>query len=279
MSAAARVDGQLAGPRPRQLIITIYGLCARGEQNWLPIASVVRLMGDLGVEGQAVRSSVSRLTRRGLLRSMPRAGAAGYALSPTSLEVLREGDARIFGQHRATAKDGWALVVFSVPETERDRRHELRTRLSRLGFGTVAPGVWLAPGHLAGEVTEVLARRRLSSYVDIFRADHLGYADLAAKVRQWWDLDALAAEYQQFIRGYQPLARRISRQVPTGQQAFREYVSMLIAWQRLPYLDPGLPLELLPGQWAGVTAGDLFAELNEQLHAPAMRHAESVIHG
>jgi phenylacetic acid degradation operon negative regulatory protein len=279
VSAAAQVDGQPAVPRPRQLIITIYGLCARGEQNWLSIASVVRLMGDLGVEGHAVRSSVSRLKRRGLLRSMPRAGAAGYALSPTSLEVLREGDARIFGQHRATAKDGWALVVFSVPETERDRRHELRTRLARLGFGTVAPGVWLAPGHLVGEVTEVLTRRRLSSYVDIFRADHLGYADLAAKVRQWWDLDALAAEYQQFIRGYQPLARRISRRVPAGQQAFREYVSMLIAWQRLPYLDPGLPLELLPEQWAGVTAGDLFAELNEQLHAPAMRHAESVIHG
>lgn len=279
MSAAVRVDGQPAGPRPRQLIITIYGLCARGEQNWLSIASLVRLMGDLGVEGQAVRSSVSRLKRRGLLRSLPRAGAAGYALSPTSLEVLAEGDARIFGRHRATVKDGWALVVFSVPETERDRRHELRTRLSRLGFGTVAPGIWLAPGHLAGEVTEVLARRRLSSYVDIFRADHLGYANLAAKVRQWWDLDALAAEYQQFILSYRPLAGRIARQIPTGQQAFREYVSMLIAWQRLPYLDPGLPLELLPTQWAGEKAGDLFAELNEQLHGPAMQHAEAVIRG
>lgn len=279
MSAAVQVDGQPAGPRPRQLIITIYGLCARGEQNWLSIASLVRLMGDLGVEGQAVRSSVSRLKRRGLLRSLPRAGAAGYALSPTSLEVLAEGDARIFGRHRATVKDGWALVVFSVPETERDRRHELRTRLSRLGFGTVAPGIWLAPGHLAGEVTEVLARRRLSSYVDIFRADHLGYADLAAKVQEWWDLDALAAEYQQFILGYRPLAGRIARQLPTGPHAFREYVSMLIAWQRLPYLDPGLPLELLPTQWAGEQAGDLFAELNEQLHGPAMQHAEAVIRG
>ena len=279
MSAAARVDGQPAGPRPRQLIITIYGLCARGERNWLSIASLVRLMGDLGVESQAVRSSVSRLKRRGLLRSTPRAGAAGYALSPTSLEVLREGDARIFGRHRAAVKDGWALVVFSVPETERDRRHELRTRLARLGFGTVAPGVWLAPGHLAGEATEVLARRGLSGYVDVFRADHLGYDDLAAKVAQWWDLDALAAEYQQFIRAYQPVARRLARQVPTGQQAFREYVALLIAWQRLPYLDPGLPLELLPAQWAGVTAGDLFTELNEQLHVAAMRHAGTVIRG
>jgi phenylacetic acid degradation operon negative regulatory protein len=279
VAASFRADGQPGGPRPRQLIITIYALYARDEPNWLSIASLVRLMADLGVESQAVRSSVARLKRRGLLISMHRSGTAGYALSPTSLEVLREGDVRIFGRHRAAAGGGWVLVVFSVPESERDQRHKLRSWLSRLGFGTVAPGVWVAPGHLAGEVTEVLARRNLSGYVDIFRADHLGFPDLAVKVGQWWDLDRLAAEYEQFIRGYRPLAKRIGSQAPTGQDAFREYVSMLVAWQRLPYLDPGLPLELLPPHWNGITAGNVFAEINDHLGGPAMRHAESVILG
>jgi phenylacetic acid degradation operon negative regulatory protein len=279
VAASLRADGQPGGPRPRQLIITIYALYARDEPNWLSIASLVRLMADLGVESQAVRSSVARLKRRGLLISMHRSGTAGYALSPTSLEVLREGDVRIFGRHRAAAGGGWVLVVFSVPESERDQRHQLRSWLSRLGFGTVAPGVWVAPGHLAGEVTEVLARRNLSGYVDIFRADHLGFPDLAVKVGQWWDLDRLAAEYEQFIRGYRPLAKRIGSQAPTGQDAFREYVSMLVAWQRLPYLDPGLPLELLPPHWNGITAGNVFAEINDHLGGPAMRHAESVILG
>jgi phenylacetic acid degradation operon negative regulatory protein len=259
--------------------MTIYGLYARDEHNWLSIASLVRLMGDLGVESQAVRSSVSRLKRRELLRGVHLAGTAGYVLSPASLEILREGDARIFGRHRATVQDGWALVVFSVPEAERDRRHELRTTLSRLGFGTVAPGVWVAPGHLAAAVTEVLVRRNLSGYVDVFRADHLGYPDLADKVRQWWDLGALSAEYARFLGCYRPLARRIASHALTGRQAFREYASMLIAWQRLLYLDPGLPLELLPAWWNGVTAGDLFAEINDRLRQPALRHAESVIRG
>jgi phenylacetic acid degradation operon negative regulatory protein len=279
VAASFRADGQPGGPRPRQLIITIYALYARDEPNWLSIASLVRLMADLGVESQAVRSSVARLKRRGLLISMHRSGTAGYALSPTSLEVLREGDVRIFGRHRAAAGGGWVLVVFSVPESERDQRHKLRSWLSRLGFGTVAPGVWVAPGHLAGEVTEVLARRNLSGYVDIFRADHLGFPDPAVKVGQWWDLHRLAAEYEQFIRGYRPLAKRIGSQAVTGQDAFREYVSMLVAWQRLPYLDPGLPLELLPPHWNGITAGNVFAEINDHLGGPAMRHAESVILG
>ena len=277
MAAPIRAGGQPGGPRPRQLIITLYGLYARDEPNWLSIASLVRLMADLGVEGQAVRSSVARLKRRGLLISMPRSGTAGYALSPTSLEVLREGDVRIFSRHRAEIGDGWVLVVFSVPESERDRRHKLRSWLSRLGFGTVAPGVWVAPGHLAGEVTEVLTRRNLSGYVDIFRADHLGGPDLAVKVGQWWDLGRLSSEYEQFIRVYRPLAQRAGRQALTGQAAFQEYVSMLVAWQRLPYLDPGLPLGLLPERWNGITAGHVFAEINDHLRRAARRHAESVI--
>ena len=66
-------------------------------------------------------------------------------------ELLRDGDARIFGRRARRRSDGWLLVVFSVPETERDKRHQLRSPLTRLGFGTVAPGVWVAPGHLADE--------------------------------------------------------------------------------------------------------------------------------
>ncbi len=64
--------------------------------------------------------------------------------------------------------------MFSVPESVRDKRHQLRSSLQRLGFGTVAAGVWVAPAHLHDDTVEVLARYQLMSYVDLFRADHLG---------------------------------------------------------------------------------------------------------
>jgi phenylacetic acid degradation operon negative regulatory protein len=53
---------------------------------------------------------------------------------------------------------------------------------------------------------------------------------------------------------------------------------MLTAWRRLPYLDPGLPLEHLPKEWAGLAAGELFADLDRHLREPADRHARSVLH-
>jgi phenylacetic acid degradation operon negative regulatory protein len=264
--------------QPRQLIVTLYGLYAREEHNWLSVASLVRLMSELGVDGQAVRSSVSRLKRRDTLRSLPVAGSAGYSLSPAALEVLREGDARIFQPRRAVVADGWVVVVFSVPESERERRHELRTHLSRLGFGAADPGVWVAPAHLAQETTQVLARSGLAQYVEMFRGDHLGFTDLTAKVREWWDLDELSAQSAEFTERFRPVADRLADRPASDAEAFRLYVPMLTTWRRLPYLDPGLPLDLLPADWRGEAATGLFAELNGELREPARRHAMAVIH-
>jgi phenylacetic acid degradation operon negative regulatory protein len=59
-------------------------------------------------------------------------------------------------------------------------------------------------------------------------------------------------------------------------EAFADYVRVLTAWRRLPYLDPGLAPELLPRKWSGATAADLFFALQRRLEAPAHRHVEAV---
>jgi phenylacetic acid degradation operon negative regulatory protein len=278
-AAPAQADLPAADLQPRQLIVTVYGLYARQEHNWLSVAALVRLMADLGIDSQAVRSSVSRLKKRGILRSLAMSGAAGYALSPDAVAILREGDARIFRDYRASAADGWVIAVFSVPERDRDKRHELRSRLTRLGFGTVAPGVWVAPSHVAAEAERVLARHALDGYVDLFGGAHLGVADLASKIRDWWDLDLLASLYGAFTDRFGPVTRRLARRPVSDREAFAVYVPMLTAWRQLPYLDPGLPLELLPRPWSGQTAAALFATLNTSLAGSARRHAVAVIHG
>jgi phenylacetic acid degradation operon negative regulatory protein len=267
-----------AEPQPRELIVTVFGLYARAEHDWLPVAAVVDLLQDLGVGPQAVRSSISRLKRRDTLRSLRLDGVAGYALTPPVLELLREGDRRIFEHRPATAADGWVQVVFTVPETQRGKRHELRSRLSGLGFGAVAPGVWIAPGTLAGEVRVALDRQGLGGYVDLLRGEHLGPAPLAERVRDWWDLDLIAARYAEFVAAHRPLARRVARRTPGEAEAFAGYVRALTAWRRLRYLDPGLPPELLPRRWPGLPATDLFTGLDAVLRPLAREHALRAIH-
>jgi phenylacetic acid degradation operon negative regulatory protein len=265
-------------PRPRSLIVTFYGAYGRDLGGWVSVADLIRLMAKLDVDSPAVRSSVSRLKRRGLLESKRVGGTAGYSLSEEAGRILAEGDRRIYGRRVANVTDGWVLVVFSVPESQRHKRHLLRSRLTWLGFGTAAPGVWIAPMHLADEARSTLERLEVTDYVDIFRSHHLAFGDLRHAIAHWWDIEALQQMYDEFLRAHEPLLARWSRRRATdGEEAFADYLRAVDAWRRMPYLDPGLPLELMPDDWSGNRAANVFFKLHARLREPGLKHVIDVV--
>ncbi|MFI0777129.1 PaaX family transcriptional regulator C-terminal domain-containing protein [Streptomyces sp. NPDC021212] len=267
---------------PRSLIVTHYGAYGRGAPGRpagpVPVAALIRLLGAVGVDPPSVRSAVSRLKRRGLLvADRTAAGAAGYALSTDARQLLDDGDHRIYP--RPTPEPGrWLLAVFSVPEQERNKRHLLRSRLSRLGFGTAAPGVWIAPDRLYDETRHTLERLGLSSYVDLFRGDHAGFTPTAEAVRRWWDLDELAALHHDFLAAHEPVLARWTGHTPTPEAAYRDYLLALDSWRHLPYADPGLPPSLLPDDWPGARAAEVFTALHERLRDAGAEYAEAALH-
>ena len=271
-------DASARSARLRHLIVTVYGLYARSDGGWLSIAALIRLLAELGVDEPAVRSAISRLKRRGILEARRQEGSAGYQLSADAVAILREGDARIFRRRRAVPADGWLLAVFSVPEAERHRRHVLRSELTRLGFGMVAPGVWIVPAHPDDTTADTLQRLGLDSYADLFHADHLAFGDPADKISRWWDLDELERRYFAFSQAYKPILARLQCGGRCrGGEAFAQYVRVLTDWRQLPYLDPGLPAELLPAGWIGIRAAEEFFALRSMLEEPARAYVTSVM--
>ncbi|MFF8827967.1 PaaX family transcriptional regulator C-terminal domain-containing protein [Streptomyces sp. NPDC015131] len=255
---------------PRSLIVSLYGAYGRTPDNApLPVAELIRLLAVLGVDAPSVRSSVSRLKRRGLL--VPRRtpdGAAGYALSEDARQLLDDGDRRIYAAGEPSGDEGWVLAVFSVPEAERNKRHLLRSRLARLGFGTAAPGVWIAPAALYEETRHTLQRLQLDPYVDLFRGEHLGFPATAEAVGRWWDLAAIAKLYEEFLDRHEPVLRAWPAREPSPEEAYRDYLLALDSWRRLPYADPGLPAALLPAGWPGGRAAAVFGGLHALLRDP-----------
>lgn len=260
--------------RPSSLINTIYGAFVRRLGGWISIADLIVLMAELGVEGQAVRSAISRLKKRGTLVQERR----GYRLSPEVAEIFDEGDRRIFGTlEPARLEDGWVMAVFSVPESERAHRHQLRTRLTWLGFGNTAPGVWLAPARLLDDTQRVLQRLGLSDYVHLFTARYAAFGDLRTAVSTWWDFPAIEEQYAAFTDRYGPVVEQLKAKDEIGSvEAFRRYVPMLTQWRRLPYLDPGLPAELLPADWNAVQARRVFLDLKDLLADLSLDHVRDV---
>lgn len=270
-------------PRSQQLLLTIFGLYAREEGDSLPVAAIVRMLGELGIDQAGVRSSVSRLKRRGVLESRRAGGLATYAIAPTSLQLFADGDARIYRPSRAGAGDTWLMAIFSVPESERAKRHLLRTELTRLGFGSVTSGVWIAPVKVREQAERGLQRLGLDQYVTFFSSEYLQPHDLATKVASWWDLESLAALYAEFIDQHEGMLQRWQEAAPgvgddeRDRAAFAGYIPMFTRWRHFPYLDPGLPLEALPEAWKGQVAEQLFADLHRLLGPLAHRHAGRTI--
>src|SRR6478752_7562104 len=123
----------MADHSPRHLILSLFGLYGRGETNGLTVRSLIALMEDLEVDAAATRSSVSRLKKRGVLVSARSDGQAGYALSPTALAVLREGDARIWSRLRGVRPDAHRLAPPSLPRPRDPARAPSRRLAGREG--------------------------------------------------------------------------------------------------------------------------------------------------
>jgi phenylacetic acid degradation operon negative regulatory protein len=255
--------------------MTFFGAFLRRLGGWIAVADLIALMGELGLDAQSVRSSVSRLKRRGVIASERRDGAAGYRLTAHGEAILRAGDARIFARPRGShppegahlAVDGaappWLLVVFSIPEAQRALRHRLRAGLAGLGLGTVAPAVWIAPAQLEDEVRGLVAELGLGENVTLFTG-----SSPDGDPARWWDLDAIAAEYARYVAEWEPALAR--------EPSFAGYVRQLDAWRRIPFHDPGLPAEALPADWPGEHAWTVFGALEARGREPALAHARTM---
>lgn len=262
------------------MILTFYGAFVRRLGGWIAISHLVPLMADLDLDEQSVRSAISRLKRRGWLLPSKRDGMVGYALSDVARSALDQADERIYaGPHPADPDEGWGLVVFSVPETERHKRHVLRSRLAWLGFGNNAPGVWIAPRRLLPAARAQLDELGLAKYVDLYEASYIGFGDVRGLVDRSWDLAALRERYATFLAEHQPVLARWmgSTDLPDDRYAYIDYVATLDRWRALPFLDPGLPAELLPAGWEGHAAAVLFHNILDRLGERAFAHVERTV--
>ena len=255
---------------PGSLIVSFAGTYLRELGGWIPVAGLIDCLSSVDLAAPSVRQAIVRLKTRGFLDAERRGTDAGYRLTEAGLGDLTTGDRWIFRPGRATVEDGWVLAVFSIPEADRHLRHDLRTELAWLGFGTVSPGVWIAPRPLTEPTRALLIEAGLDHYVTWFAAQHLTAIDVAT----WWDLDILREQYETFLAGHRA---EVAATTLPDEQAFARHLRLIDEWRLFPRLDPGLPDSLLPANWPARAAWELFDTLHNRWSAAGLRHVRSVL--
>lgn len=264
---------QLGAPSARSLLLTVLGefVLPGDEAVWTQV--LLDVLAELGVEHKSGRQALARTAAEGLLRSDREGRRVRWSLTESGKRLLTAGAQRIysFGASPSSWDGRWLVLLVSVPESRRQLRHRLRTRLAWAGLGTPAPGVWLSPDpKKEAEVGEVISELGLeqvtSSFVGPF--GHIGQE--RALVAQAWNLAEVEAAYQEFIETFS------AAEPTTPNEVLRDQIFLVHAWRRFPFLDPQLPAELLPGGWVGAKAAELFHDRHETWDEVARRHWHSL---
>jgi phenylacetic acid degradation operon negative regulatory protein len=264
------------------MIFTLYGdyVRHRGGEAWT--GSLIELLGLFGLSGQAVRSTLSRLSHKGWLTSRKVGRYSFYSQTPKLLKLLEEGAQRIF-QPRSDPWDGrWHLLTYSIPESKRHLRRRLRRRLLWLGFGALSHATWISPRDLRDEAERIVDELRVRSHVEIFAAEHQGFASGAEIVERCWDLKRLNRYYADFIKRYERAFEKCLDQATNGdgphpRDCFVQRFMLIHEYRSSPYVDPNLPLELLPGNWLGQEAAQLFQQYRDLLAKKAGVYVDQVL--
>ena len=244
-----------SGSSAKALLLTVLGELVLPHGGTVWTATLVDGLGLLGVNERNARQAAARLREQGLLETERHGRHAQWRLTEAGRHLLTVGTERIyrFGGERPAWDRRWLVVLSSVPEDQRARRHQLRSQLSFAGFGFLGAGTAVSPHPEREDVAnEVLRDLGLVDSSIVFVAETGSLVPDAEILRRAWDLDALAARYEAFL---EELA---GRRPVTPPERFEALIELVHAWRRFPFGDPEFPAELLPPGWPGSRAKERF---------------------
>jgi phenylacetic acid degradation operon negative regulatory protein len=267
---------QTPGVHARSALFDLYGDHLRSKGGRAPVAAIVRLLAALGIAAPAVRTAVSRMVRQGWLEPVLLPEGRGYALTPRARARLDDAASRIYRTRTAVWEGSWDLLVLE-PLGQRSRRDRVRSGLGFLGYAPLSDSTWISP-FASPEVAQLLDGER-AGFVRM-RAHDEEPTEHAARA---WDLGTLAASYVAWC----DFARRLltdpeSQLAGTcaageDERAFAVRSVLVHEWRKFLFPDPGLPVELLPPDWPGHEAAELFGREAARLLPAASRFVDACL--
>ncbi|GGK95985.1 PaaX family transcriptional regulator [Sphaerisporangium melleum] len=258
--------------RPQSLMFSFLGIHALGHGAAVYSGSVIDVFARLGVSEEAVRSTLARMVKRNLLTRHRRGRKVYFALTPHAVAVLEDGRRRVWETGAVNRDwDGtWTLVGFSLPDSRRSTRHDLRSRLIWGGFGPLQSGLWIAPG--AKDVTGVLAPLEPGDQVTVLTAGARKPTEAADLVRKAFDIEQIARGYHAFLARWD-----VSRPLPAAPDDLARQLLLHTDWLQLVRRDPHLPAEHLPRDWPAIRAEQVFQALARAYEPSAAALAATVL--
>lgn len=254
----------------RSALFDLYGDHLRGRGSEAPVAGLVRLLDPVGIAAPAVRTAISRMVSEDWLKPVRLQSGRGYRATSRTIRWLDDVSARVYRSVERVWDGHWHLALIDQPPARPDRSR-LRADLSFIGYAELTPHTWVSPFPRA-ELDEVLDR--VGATARLVRADLVDPSPIEA-----WDLPGLAAAYARFVAEADALLDGVPATGGTDadEAAFAARFRLVHEWRKFLFTDPGLPDELLPHDWPGRAAEELFTGEARRLKPAADRFVASCL--
>ena len=260
-----RADG---GPSARALLISVLGQWVGPSETPVWTTTLVGALEALGIEERAARQAITRTASDGWLEGESVGRYTRWRLTASGRRLIGSAMPRV-ARSITAAPDDWdgtfLLLALVEPVADRAARDRLVTGLDFEGFGSLGPNLWVAVGSAPRPGAEsVLESCGLAGGALLFEARTVAGIDSAAEVVALaWDLGPAAEAHQAFVDefgGAEPADDR---------EAFALRTRMAHEWRDLLSLDPSLPPSLLPADWPGIRAREVFQRRFAEWAEPA----------
>jgi phenylacetic acid degradation operon negative regulatory protein len=262
--------------KARSLVFDLFGDYLRYRGGEVRLRGLAALMTCFEVPEATVRVVVTRMRKEGWLSSRRDGRESTYVLTDAAWTLLDEGRDRIFERVGGPWDGQWHMIIYSVPETDRALREQLRKKLAWLGFGQLSPSVWVSPHDRVEQIRTEFAGRP-AVRLDVLRARSEGPERDREMAARSWDLAELDRDYTELLARYRPRLAGYRENPLVGAAALVERTRLMHDYRRFPFRDPDLPSELLPADWTGREAHRVFLEAHELLRAPAEAHVDELL--
>lgn len=250
--------------RPQGLITMLFGVhLPETEVSTQTLVAALELMGH---REHAVRTALSRMVSRGMLRRRTRGRRSFFRLSDETREVARTGRQLIWrtGPHFRDWDGCWTAVAFSMPNGDQRQRRDLRSLLGEHGFGMIRDGFWVTPHQV--DIASVTRHLGIDHTLTVIRGTLQPPASAKGTVAHAYDLATISDRYRRFIDIWQ-------HDIP--EPAISAEMRLSNHWLYVLRRDPRLPVELLPADWPATAAEEVYRRRYAEWHAKSIAWLQS----
>jgi phenylacetic acid degradation operon negative regulatory protein len=257
------------------LLFIFNNYMAKTSKDNIKLSVLLEIMQIFGKNESAVRMSLSRAVKAGLLTNSKIDNEIYYSLTPDgkkSIIYWNEGVTHFFGryQFRNSPWDGkWDIFNIEFTEDVKDNKTVFIDKLLQLGFAQINTNTWITPYHQNEDIRKLINEYHLEDKIIEIHGEMKIHRDQEKFLDDIYGIERLRSGYCSFINTYSEKLPEIKQQLLAP-----DFVNNGLALPLLHSIgfsffdtaseDPALPRQLLP-EWEGDKAVEIMKELRDLL--------------